>query len=979
MKKLALAAIVVLGFSTTAMAIEIAISTQANWWTQAAADREMQEIVDNVTAVPVLRFDASEHGALADWVETNTGDGDADLLILCGQCPDTIYAAGNTQPDGSLAELFVDDGNCIVNTGDWIFYMVNGAGTNGTAALPNIMDIPNMDMWDDNTPVTVTADGQLYTPSLVDFQTDRGIHLDLLENDWHAELILALAADGNRADPCILRNSATGGRIGIFFQTANQDDDPRGEVMSEWINNWYLQVIADPALAVNVSPEDEAVDVPRDVTLTWSPGQSAVTHDVYLGTVFEDVNDASRADPRDVLVSEGQSEASYQPAEMLEFGTTYYWRIDEVNGAPDNTIFKGDVWSFTTEPFAYAIAGVMATSNGVSDAENGPERLVDGSGLDADSLHSVESDDMWLATPSGADPLTVSFEFDRVYKMHEMLVWNYNVEFEPLLGFGVKNVTVEYSENGTDWTVLGDVELAQATAQAGYAANTTVDLQGVAAQYVRLTVNGGFGMTGQYGLSEVRFMYIPAHAREPEPADGATDVSVDSALVWRAGRDAATHEVYFGTDAAALELAGTPSEASYDPGALDLDVTYYWKVDEVSDATWAGALWSFATQPYLVVDDFESYDDDENAIFDTWMDGFVNETGSTVGYFEAPFAETSIVHGGGQSMPMQFDNVGGLATSEAELSLGGQDWTEHGIRSLSLHFLGGSGNSGQLYVKINDTKVAYDGDAADIGRASWQAWNIDLSAVGANLQNVTLLTIGVEGAGAQGMIYIDDIRLYPQAPEYITPAEPDSANLVAYYALDGDATDGSGYGIDGTAEGNPGYGPGVAGQAATFDGVGDWLDFGNPAHWPSGTAARTMTGWAMSSSVESGWRWIAAYGTGATNQAMFIGMNGASLYGGGYGNDVYVDNFWVVDEWYHIGLTYDGTTARLYGNGIEVAASVKTGWNLVPNRAHIGRQVNNASEFWAGSVDEVRIYDVALSAEEMAWVAGRTLPVHKPF
>ena len=140
-----------------------------------------------------------------------------------------------------------------------------------------------------------------------------------------------------------------------------------------------------------------------------------------------------------------------------------------------------------------------------------------------------------------------------------------------------------------------------------------------------------------------------------------------------------------------------------------------------------------------------------------------------------------------------------------------------------------------------------------------------------------------------------------------------------------------------------------------------------------------MTGWAMSSSVEAGWRWIAAYGTGATNQSMFIGMNGTSLYGGGYGNDVNIDNFWVVDEWHHIGLTYDGTMARLYADGIEVVASVKTGWNLVPNRAHIGRQVNDIAEFWDGAVDEVRLYDTALSPEEIAWLAGRRMPVHKPF
>jgi hypothetical protein len=58
---------------------------------------------------------------------------------------------------------------------------------------------------------------------------------------------------------------------------------------------------------------------------------------------------------------------------------------------------------------------------------------------------------------------------------------------------------------------------------------------------------------------------------------------------------------------------------------------------------------------------------------------------------------------------------------------------------------------------------------------------------------------------------------------------------------------------------------------------------------------------------------------------------------------------------------------------------VPKNWNLVPSRAHIGRQVSDDIEFWVGSVDEVQIYDKALSAGEMAWLAGRRAPVHKPF
>ena len=121
-------------------------------------------------------------------------------------------------------------------------------------------------------------------------------------------------------------------------------------------------------------------------------------------------------------------------------------------------------------------------------------------------------------------------------KLHEMLIWNYNVQFEPILGFGLKDRHRGVLENGTDWMLLGDVEFAQATANATYEANTTIAFNGVAAQYVRLTANSRWGSIGdtQYGLSEVRFTYIPAQAREPQPADGAAGVAVDATLAWRA-------------------------------------------------------------------------------------------------------------------------------------------------------------------------------------------------------------------------------------------------------------------------------------------------------------------------------------------------------------------------------------------------------------------------------------------------------------
>jgi len=199
MRRLAFVFIVAFAFGTTAMAADIAISTQAGWFGQAAADREMQEIVDNVTGVSVEQFATGEQDALADWVTSHTGDGVSDLLIMCGAFPDTIYTPGNTQADDSLAELFLDDGNTIINTGDYMFYVVNGAGTNAAGGLQTMMDIAGITMWDDDTAVVVTAEGQEYTPTLVDFATDRPFHLDELQGDWEPELILAQNAAGTRA------------------------------------------------------------------------------------------------------------------------------------------------------------------------------------------------------------------------------------------------------------------------------------------------------------------------------------------------------------------------------------------------------------------------------------------------------------------------------------------------------------------------------------------------------------------------------------------------------------------------------------------------------------------------------------------------------------------------------------------------------------------------------------------------------------
>ncbi|MHC4174709.1 MAG: hypothetical protein ACYTBX_12375 [Planctomycetota bacterium] len=123
-------------------------------------------------------------------------------------------------------------------------------------------------------------------------------------------------------------------------------------------------------------------------------------------------------------------------------------------------------------------------------------------------------------------------------------------------------------------------------------------------------------------------------------------------------------------------------------------------------------------------------------------------------------------------MPLAYSNTGGAAYSEVELTLSpAQDWTQAGVVTLVLYFHGAPGNTGQLYLKVNGSKVVYDGDAADIATLRWKQWNIDLASVGTNLQNVTTLSIGIDGTGASGTLYVDDIRLYRLVPEVVVPSE----------------------------------------------------------------------------------------------------------------------------------------------------------------------------------------------------------------
>ncbi len=479
--------------------------------------------------------------------------------------------------------------------------------------------------------------------------------------------------------------------------------------------------------AFGPEPADGVLIEDTWANLSWSPGDFAVSHDVYMGDNFDDVDAGAEGtfigNQAGTFMVTGFPGFAYPDG--LVPGTTYYWRIDEVNDAEPNSPWKGDVWSFSIPPkTAYA-----------PDPANGAEQV------------DPDADLSW--TP----------------------------------GFGSKLHTVYFGDN------FDEVDNATGGLPQGVVTYDPGTLELAKTYYWRIDE---FDAVETYKGNIWSFTTEGA-VGNPNPANGVVDVTQTPILTWVPGVFADTHEVYFGTDAEAVKNANTSSPEykgtgdlgaeSFEPGQLEWNTTYYWRIDEANntgaDSPWTGPLWSFTTANFLIIDDFESYNDldpedpESNRIFNAWIDGYDDPTnGSLVGYDNPPFAEQTIVHGGNQSMPLFYDNSVGY--SEAALTLTyPRDWTENGVTTLSIWFRGISDNAAEtLYVALNGSAVV-NHDNPDVAQiTTWTEWTMDLQVFtdqGVNLANVNTISLGLGNknnplAGGSGTMYFDDIRLYPPAP-----------------------------------------------------------------------------------------------------------------------------------------------------------------------------------------------------------------------
>jgi len=492
-------------------------------------------------------------------------------------------------------------------------------------------------------------------------------------------------------------------------------------------------------LSSRPEPADGAVIYDTGVNLTWKTGDFAVSHNIYLGKNFDDVNDGTggtfRGNQVDALFAVGLPGSPYPDG--LVHGTTYYWRIDEVNEADPNSPWKGDVWSFTISP-------KTAYSPGPADGAELVDldlRLSWAIGFDAKLHYIVFGDD-----------------FDEVSNTDVGMPIGDNTNYNP---GPLKMAKIYY------WRVD---EFDGADTHKGQVWSFT-------------TIGAVSGPNPADGAVDVKPSVILTW--------DAGSVATSHQVYFGTDADAVKNAT---TDSPEYKGSKALRDESYDPNGLMLNTTYFWRIIEINgadpDSPWPGKVWSFTTGNFFVIDDFESYNSEGNYIWIAWHDGIGfggpgvepyfegNKTGAIVGDEDTfSYTEETIVHGGKQSMPYFYDNNKQDFSnySEAELTLDyPRDWTAQGVDRLVIWFRDDSSNDSEpLYVAVSNSTgepaiVVHDDPAAtQIG--VWTEWMIPLQNFadqGIDLTDMTSIAIGIgtQGnitiPGGAGKMYFDDIRLY---------------------------------------------------------------------------------------------------------------------------------------------------------------------------------------------------------------------------
>jgi Concanavalin A-like lectin/glucanases superfamily/Bacterial Ig-like domain/Bacterial Ig domain len=216
------------------------------------------------------------------------------------------------------------------------------------------------------------------------------------------------------------------------------------------------------------------------------------------------------------------------------------------------------------------------------------------------------------------------------------------------------------------------------------------------------------------------------------------------------------------------------------------------------------------------------------------------------------------------------------------------------------------------------------------------------------------------------------VALAAAAPALAAPPPP---GLVAAYAFD----EGSGTtAVDATGSGNNGavvgatWAPGRYGGALSFDGTDDYV--GLPGLGTFYNTAFTLEAWVQKATTKND---VGIVGSWTGNGPMLWVDHLASRHhltlGGGLATYLDSGRNPVVGQWQHLAATFDGASARYYVDGVEVASRSFSGSVGSSNTWRIGAYGFAPGGFFDGVIDEIRVYDRALSAAEI--VADRDAPI----
>jgi uncharacterized protein YegL len=455
-----------------------------------------------------------------------------------------------------------------------------------------------------------------------------------------------------------------------------------------------------PLKAYNPSPPDGVRWQDPNVNLSWTAGFKAKPlwgQDVYFGTDATAVANANTSNPMGVFKG-NQSGLTYD-LPTLARETFYYWRIDERNS--DNTVTKGDVWLFkTTVPGLGTILrqiweNITPTGTALTLLYNWP--LFPDSPTSSDERTSYDSPDH--------NPDLVQYGG----RMHGWLYPPFSGDYTFYLAS---------DDNGelllsTDDDQANAVQIASVTPYTGYQVWITYPAQKSAPitldadkrYYISALWKQGTGgdhcsvgwtIPGNTNITVIPGIYLAPYVQywafSPKPANNAADVEQKPTLIWKPGIKTLKHNVYFGDDQTAVSNANTSTAVIYKgqfdvneypvPTNLNLGQTYYWRIDEVNGLEfWTGKVWNFSVANYLIVDDFERYTNTSpDIIWQTW----VAAGGGKVGYNDPNYAQTYIIHGGTQSMPLDYSNLNPPNFSEASRTFAATDFTKYGVKALSL-------------------------------------------------------------------------------------------------------------------------------------------------------------------------------------------------------------------------------------------------------------------------------------------------------